>query len=202
MERKLLILGFDPGTTVGYALLDLEGNLIKANSTKEHTFSSLLLEITNYGRIIIVAADKHKSPHAAAKIASSIGAKLILPNKDLSADEKRILAKDYSVKNIHESDALAAALHAYKNLKPRLQKIEFFIEKYEQGKIIERIKETLIKDENSSFQKAKEILDLEQNTSISPIINFANQNNNSFSNNTLSSLNSNSNNFSNNLLSS
>lgn len=31
---ELLIVGIDPGTTVGYAILDIEGNLLILNSSK------------------------------------------------------------------------------------------------------------------------------------------------------------------------
>ena len=37
-NQELLIVGVDPGTTVGYAAIDFEGNVIKTHSEKNLDF--------------------------------------------------------------------------------------------------------------------------------------------------------------------
>jgi len=42
MEKQLLIVGIDPGTTLGYAAIDFEGNLIRVYSDKNFDLNSLI----------------------------------------------------------------------------------------------------------------------------------------------------------------
>ena len=47
MEKKLLIAGIDPGTTTAYALLDLKGNIVRVESSKEFNLNTLIKKITD-----------------------------------------------------------------------------------------------------------------------------------------------------------
>ena len=60
MDNKLLIVGVDPGTTLGYAVLDVVSNLIKIKSSKKLNLNSLLSEIIYLGKINVVGTDKAK----------------------------------------------------------------------------------------------------------------------------------------------
>lgn len=86
--KKLLIAGIDPGTTLGYALLDLNGNVVKINSSKQLDMSTLILEIIKEGKVIVIGTDKAKAPKFVEKTAAKIGARLIIPREDLTVEEK------------------------------------------------------------------------------------------------------------------
>ena len=54
--KPLLIVGIDPGVTVGYALLDINGNVIKLYSSKELDLDKLI------SKIIEIMKEKEKLP--------------------------------------------------------------------------------------------------------------------------------------------
>ena len=128
MQRSSnIIVGIDPGTTVAYAILDLDGNIIATNSKKELTLSNLITEVIKYGHPIISATDVTPIPSFVKKFSANTGAKTISPDEDLTKKEKQILVKQKS-NNIHEFDALSAAFYAFKTLKPLITKIDNTVE--------------------------------------------------------------------------
>lgn len=127
MNNKLLIVGIDPGTTTGYAVLDTDGNLLKTDSGKEIGLNTLVKDVSKLGRVVIVGTDKKKVPHTVISFSAKLGAKIINPNEDLKVSEKKEITKEFSSKinDGHQNDALAAALFALKKLKPLMKKIDF-----------------------------------------------------------------------------
>lgn len=136
----MLIIGVDPGTTLGYAAIDFDGNLVKVHSEKNLDLSSLISELIKLGKVLIVASDKEYNPDFVNKLAVKIGARVISPDYDLKVIEKRDFVRDYETKNQHEVDALASALFALKKISPLLNKINIFVEHYNK----EHIKQELI----------------------------------------------------------
>lgn len=143
-ERKLLIVGIDPGTTTGYAVLDIDGNFISANSSKLLDLNRIISEIVNLGKVVIVGTDKFKVPGLVDAFAAKFGAKIASPKYDLTVNEKRMMTNNFSFKDDHQSDALASALFAYKETKPLLDKIDNFSEENKKQNIKNRIKELVI----------------------------------------------------------
>ena len=43
-QKPLLIVGIDPGITAGYAVLDINGKIIKVRSSKQLDLNSLISE--------------------------------------------------------------------------------------------------------------------------------------------------------------
>ncbi len=129
-QKQLLIAGIDPGTTLGYAAIDFEGNLIKAHSEKNLDLNSLISELISLGKPLIVAGDKKNSPDFINRLAVKLGSRVISPDYDLKVIEKREIAKGYETKSQHEADALASALFALKKITPLLKKITVFTEHY------------------------------------------------------------------------
>ncbi len=119
----MLIAGIDPGTTVGYALIDFEGNIIKIKSSKGLDFGKVISEISNQGKVLIIGCDKAKVPRFVEKLAVKLGAKKIYPKEDMHIEEKRNLVRDFEVKNEHERDALASAIFAQKKSKGIISRI-------------------------------------------------------------------------------
>ncbi|MBI2549582.1 DUF460 domain-containing protein [Candidatus Woesearchaeota archaeon] len=142
--RELLIVGVDPGTTVGYAALDTHGRVLKTRSSKQLELNSLLEEIVKLGSILAIGTDKGKCPSLIGKAAAKTGAKIIVPKEDLLVAEKDALTKGRMSGNGHERDALAAALYAYKELEPLLNRIEKALEREGKQDIFREVTEIVV----------------------------------------------------------
>src|SRR3989338_8964140 len=103
---ELLIIGIDPGTTLGYAILNADKKILEINSSKELSISSLIKKCNELGKPLVVGTDKKKNPHFVSKFAAQFNAKIVSPKEDLSVNEKNKLTQDYKLNN-HERDALA-----------------------------------------------------------------------------------------------
>ena len=131
--RKDIIVGIDPGTTKGYALLDLEGNLLKLNSSKHTSHETLLRDITSIGNPIIISTDVIPAPKLVRKIATATGARIIHPEASLDTKRKRKLTSPYGrelkKENLdkHKLDSLAAANYAFKRIRSQLEKIKIVL---------------------------------------------------------------------------
>jgi hypothetical protein len=158
MDKPLLIVGIDPGTTVGYAVLDLGGKVIDVGSSKEVGMSSLISKIVGIGKVVVVGCDKKKVPAFVEGFAIRVGARIIGPNKDLSIKDKKDLTRKYKTENSHEADALASALFAFKELRPLLKKLELFIQRNKKRVIGDKIKELVIK-EGISIKLATDLIE-------------------------------------------
>ena len=140
MDKKLIIAGIDPGTTLGYAALDFEGNIIRVDSEKNLDMGSLISKLIELGKPLLVASDREYNPEFVNKLAVKLGARVISPDYDLKVNEKRELVREFETGNQHEIDALASAFFALKKISPLLKKINIFVEHYKK----ENIKQQLI----------------------------------------------------------
>ena len=146
---ELLIVGVDPGTTVGYAVFSLNGNLIEVNSRKNIPFSSLISILIKFGMPVIVSCDKTPAPKFVQKLAVKLGARLIKPKENISVKKKRELTSSYreKTKNIHESDSLVAALLALSKIKPLLKKIDNDLKKENKLELLDKVREIALKQD-------------------------------------------------------
>ncbi len=122
------ILGLDSGATIGYALLDLDGNLVAIDSFKG-TLSETIAKVSMYGKILIIGTDVSKISKFVEKFASKVSAIVVSPDHDLHYNEKRKKTKEYlkkynlKLKDKHQMDALSAALIAYRHFNTLFNKI-------------------------------------------------------------------------------
>ena len=144
-----LIAGIDPGTTVGWALLNLKGEIVAVGSQKELDLDSLIAKFTEFGKVIIVGSDKSKVPSFVQETATKLGAKFVGPAQDVRVNEKRLLTVPYSFNNSHEMDALASALLAFRKVQPLLRKIRALLEKEQKLGLLEEVFELVLKEEIS-----------------------------------------------------
>ncbi len=155
--RKKLIVGIDPGTTTALALLDLDGNLVDAKQKK----SFPLAEITNYlssqGDPVIIASDVDHSPRLVRKVAATFNAKLFYP-KELLPVQRKIEMAGKRFKEVHERDAYAAAISAYRNFQLDLKKISADAEKEGMGDYSDEIKASLLTGAAQNTQSAIEAI--------------------------------------------
>lgn len=157
-EKKLLIVGVDPGTTLGYAIIDFYGNIVKLHSEKNLDMSSLITKLINLGKPLIVAGDKEHNPEFVDKLAVKIGARVIGPPYDLKVNEKRDMVRAFKTSNQHEIDALASAFFALKKISNLLKKINIFVEHYKKEGIRQQLIEFVI-GKGLNIREATEIIE-------------------------------------------
>ena len=145
-----LILGIDPGSIIGYAVLDIEGKLLKLDSLQNSDLSKIISKINCLGKIVVVGTDINPAPKFVDKFASNFGAKIIVPKNDLLLKYKRKLInnflknKDIKIKNKHQLDALAVALIAFKHYQPLFNKIDNNLNNENKIRFGKKIKNTVI----------------------------------------------------------
>lgn len=148
-----MIIGIDPGTTIGYAILDLRGNIKKIKSKKGLTLSSLIFEVIKEGKILVVGCDVNPVPSFVKEFCRRTGAKLIYPDQDLLVKEKRKLARDLTG-NRHERDAYVSALLAYKKVRPLLDKVDLALKRENKEEYLDIIKERILKEKSNNINSA------------------------------------------------
>jgi len=127
---KQLILGIDPGTTCGVAILTLNAGPLYLKSRKGLTRGEITRLALEYGRPLLVAADVTPAPVFVKKLARMINAVLFVPDTILDATEKRELTRLYAEKHgvplrsTHTRAALAAAIKAYQHYKNKFEQVE------------------------------------------------------------------------------
>ncbi|GAB4317878.1 MAG: hypothetical protein Kow0019_19270 [Methanobacteriaceae archaeon] len=135
-KHKWNIVGFDPGLTVGIAILNLNGDLVSLKSCKEVSKSDIINHIINHGKTLIIASDVYPPPKMVKKLATLLNAKIYSPKKVISVENKIEIVENYLSKrsilqrpeNAHERDSLAAAIKTYKNYQNKLKQIDKKVE--------------------------------------------------------------------------
>ncbi|MBN1502003.1 DUF460 domain-containing protein [Candidatus Woesearchaeota archaeon] len=158
----LLIIGLDPGTTTGYAVLDTDGKFLAADSKKNYPLSNIIFDIYKFGTPLIIGTDKKEIPSFIKQFSQKTGAKMVTPKQDMKKGEKkrivsfnRLLKK---VKNIHEIDSLASAIYAYDTYKTLISKIKKYLKKENKLYVEDQVLEQVILNERS-INKALEFLE-------------------------------------------
>ncbi|MCD6464490.1 DUF460 domain-containing protein [Candidatus Woesearchaeota archaeon] len=127
-KQALIILGLDPGTTTGFAGIDLKGNLVFKGFLKNAGASQVIREVSRHGKILVIAIDKSKPSSFAKQLAAKFNVKLFTPNNDLTRKEKKELINGFKQSlNVHEADALASAVYCWKRFKKALAKLDKFL---------------------------------------------------------------------------
>ncbi|MEM4476953.1 MAG: DUF460 domain-containing protein [Candidatus Korarchaeum sp.] len=118
-KSRPLIVGIDPGMSIGLAIIDLNGELLSLKTMRRASRSEIIEEILNHGYPIIIATDVNPPPKSVIRIASMFDAKLVVSKYDMKAEEKKKIVSEYEerkgvrVESSHERDSLAAALKVY-----------------------------------------------------------------------------------------
>ncbi len=181
IEKKPIIVGIDPGIFVGISAIDIHGNPVILESKKGMDREEIINKLSEKGSAIIIATDVNPVPDAVKKISGILKAKLYIPEKSLSVDEKQELLQEYSEKynlNItdpHIRDSLAAALKAYKELENKLsqasstiRKLGLDIDEYSvykcviEGKTVsecieKQIEKEIVEEENKEIIKVEKV---------------------------------------------
>ena len=136
---KSVILGVDPGTTTGLAIIDVKtGNLIYLNSFRDFGTSRIIRLVSQYGKTVLVCTDVKDIPHNVQRIARYLGADIsaIQSTTNVSRTEKRVVVQNFLENtrwkdertNTHQRDALFAAIKGYQSIEKQITKIKSFID--------------------------------------------------------------------------
>ncbi len=123
-HRRVLV-GIDPGTTVGIAVMDLNGDIVDVFSQRDMTKADIIQYLSGFGIPVAFCADVYPIPHLVSKLAATFDAEVFSPRIELTKGDKRELAKKTGVpfRNNHELDAMSAVVKAYNMISSKLQKI-------------------------------------------------------------------------------
>ena len=144
IKRSYTIVGIDPGTTIGVAMLDLDGRPIDVFSSKNYSVSDVVARIISLGKPLIVASDVTPTPSMVKRISSIFSSLVPELDESLSLEEKITLTKGagYEYKNAHERDALAACVNALKRYKKKFSQVQ---KKTPAGVDVEEVKAQVVK---------------------------------------------------------
>ncbi|MFN7106167.1 MAG: DUF460 domain-containing protein, partial [Pyrobaculum sp.] len=124
-HKRFLIVGVDPGTVTGLAIITLEGEVLDTVARRGFSRGDVLRYVGQWGVPVLVATDVGEPPEYVRRLATMCGAVLYTPGRDLTSGEKMELVEKagWRVKTSHERDALAAAYRAYLEYRPKFEKI-------------------------------------------------------------------------------
>jgi len=155
-----LIVGIDPGTTCGLAVLTLEGTPIYAASQKGMSRGDIIRTLLDLGDPTLIAADVTPPPEFVEKLAKEFEATVYRPDALLTVMEKQEIAREYlkrfgiDVSDSHSRDALVAAIKAFNHYKPKFESVEGELETRNLGLSSGEVKALVVK--GYSVQRAIE----------------------------------------------
>ncbi|NMB79251.1 MAG: DUF460 domain-containing protein [Methanomicrobiales archaeon] len=123
-KPRYLIVGIDPGTTTAFSALDLDGNLLHLQSSRQMTMSNVIEALYKVGKPLIIASDVADMPFTVEKIRRSFSAIAYTPKQDVSVETKVELTGPFEYMNDHERDALSAALDAFRHYRHKFQNLQ------------------------------------------------------------------------------
>lgn len=122
-RRDHVLVGIDPGTTTGVAIVGLGGTVLDVTSTRTGDTADVTEWIIDRGQPIVVGADVTPIPETVEKIRRSFDAAPWTPDRDLPIDRKQHRTRENSYDNDHERDAMAAALFAFDEYEDQFERI-------------------------------------------------------------------------------
>ena len=140
-----LIVGIDPGTTTAVAAVDLDGNLVHLSSGRERSMAEIVEALYQVGKPIVVASDVSQMPFSVERIRRAFSAVPYTPREDRTGEEKLSITQGFAYGNLHERDALSAALDAYRSYRNRFQSI---LKRVPPGFDLSRVKAGIIRGQS------------------------------------------------------
>ena len=159
-ELKQLIVGIDPGTTIGYAIFDLDAKTFSLGSRREMSKEELVDLIRREGKPSLLACDVNPAPELLLKLASYFNSRIFIPEKDMSEREKNQLVGGMRFSNEHEKDAAAAAMRAFRFYENKLRQIDRVLKEKGISEKAGEIKHLVLN--NTSLSNALLMVDIER----------------------------------------
>ncbi len=151
-----LIVGIDPGLNTGIACIDIDNSTITTHTLRNASIGDACEYLLSCGEPIIVASDVRPPPKAVRRIAAAFNARLFYSK--LSVNEKKKLSRAANYSNVHERDALAAAISAKKFFAPTFEKVNTVLERKGLVRLSAAVKELLVKKEAGNIEFALKML--------------------------------------------
>lgn len=116
MQKRHLIVGVDPGSTIGIAAIDLGGNFVQSAHSLGGGIEDAISIIERLGTPSLIAIDVRPAPSFAVRVAAAFNVPLFVPERPWREEQKSALLRhlQISVANAHERDALSAAVMAFR----------------------------------------------------------------------------------------
>ena len=154
--NRPLIVGFDPGTTAGLAIIDTKGEILFIKSKRGFKKSEIIEEITSRGKPLIISGDRCPLPKSVEKLASTLGCRSYYPIKSLTNFEKTELVKEFEerLENDHEKDALASALKAFQSYSRLFRRTEKTLSSLGMSELYERVVKMVITGKAENINEA------------------------------------------------
>ncbi|OLS23026.1 MAG: hypothetical protein HeimC3_27230 [Candidatus Heimdallarchaeota archaeon LC_3] len=135
---KSIIVGVDPGTTTGLAIIDIKTQkLIFLNSFRDFGTSQLVRLIAQFGKAVLICTDVIDIPHTIVRLGKILGGEVYSPisNSTISRTEKREVVqtflekinKSHERQDSHQRDALFAALKGFQSIEKIVLKTRDFL---------------------------------------------------------------------------
>lgn len=140
-----LIVGIDPGTTTAVAAVDLDGNLVHLSSGRERSMAEIVEALYQAGKPLVVASDVSAMPFSVERIRRAFSAVAYTPREDRTGEEKMALTEGHSYANLHERDALSAALDALRSYRNKFQSV---LKRVPPGFDLSRVKAGIIRGQS------------------------------------------------------
>jgi uncharacterized protein len=140
-----LIVGIDPGTTTAVAAVDLDGNLVHLSSGRERSMADVVEALCQAGNPLVVASDVSEMPFSVERVRRAFSAVPYTPREDRTGEEKLAITQGFSYANLHERDALSAALDAWRYYRNRFQPL---LKRVPPGVDLNRVKAGIIRGQS------------------------------------------------------
>ncbi|MGQ9596611.1 MAG: DUF460 domain-containing protein [Thermoproteota archaeon] len=135
--KRLLkaIVGLDPGTTTGLAIMSLNGEILLLKSLRHWSRSDIIMEILNAGNPVLLATDKAEIPKAVRELSQVLKLMVFKVERESTLEDKKVIVKEFAsragveVKDEHQISALYAAIKAFNNFKNEFNNIELLVER-------------------------------------------------------------------------
>ncbi len=121
-----IIVGIDSGKRAAVACLDLDGKPVFVSNGTFVGLEWFVEKIRGAGTPVIIASDKKKPNKLPSKLSAIFGAILFSAGYDIGVKRKQELAHRYGISNLHERDAMSAAVAAYNAYQNKLKQAGVF----------------------------------------------------------------------------
>ena len=142
---RYLVVGIDPGTTTAIAALDLDGKVVHLSSSRQRPMSDVIEALYRTGKPLVIASDVREMPFSVERIRRAFSAVGYTPREDRTGEEKTELVTGFSYGNVHERDALAAAIDGFRHYRNRLQNA---LRRVPQGVDLDRVRAGIIRGQS------------------------------------------------------
>lgn len=139
-----IIVGIDSGKRAAVACLDLDGKLVYLSNGTFVGLDWFVEKIRSAGTPVIIASDKKKPNKLSAKLSAIFAAVLFSTGYDIDVKSKQELARKYKFSNLHERDAMSAAVAAYNAYENKLNQAQRYA-KERSFEDVDKIKALVIK---------------------------------------------------------